>query len=329
MTQRATVSLDQVLEAQRRIAHVAVRTPLQRSRNAHLYGCSTVAMKLENRQATGAFKFRGAANAILALDDEQRRHGVVTASSGNHGRAVAHIASGLGIPAIVCLSTLVPETKVSAIRRIGAEVIVDGADQDAAIANARRIETEQGMAYIDPSDDLHVVAGQGTIGLELLEDAPDLDVIFVQVSGGGLAAGIGVAVKAMKPEIKLIGVSMELGAAMYSSLMAGRPTQVEELRTLADALQGGIGLHNRYTFDLCRQHLDDFILLSEDEIASSMRSAFHDEGLVLEGAGACGFGALRRWKDRFPGGHAAVICSGANVGREQFESIVGQSAATV
>lgn len=324
MTQRGTVSFDDVLEARRRIARVAVQTRLRPSRNANRYGYDSVAMKMEIKQATGTFKVRGAANAILALDDERRRRGVVTASSGNHGRAVAHIAAVLGIPATVCLSELVPAAKVSAIRDIGADVVVEGADQDSAMVNAHRIEAERGMVYVDPFDDPHVIAGQGTIGVELLNDAPDLDVIFIQVSGGGLAAGIGIAAKAIKPGIKIVGVSMERGAAMHRSLQAGKPTQVEELRTLADALQGGIGLDNRYTFNLCRAYLDEFILLSEDEIARSMRGAFRDEGLVLEGAGACGFGALQRCKERFRGANVAIICSGANIGREQFENIIAQ-----
>lgn len=324
MTQRGTVSFDDVLEAQRRIARVAVRTPLQRSGNADRYGYDSVAMKMETLQVPGAFKIRGAANAILALDEQRRQRGVVTASSGNHGRAVAHVAAALGIPATVCLSELVTASKVSAIRSIGAEVVVEGRDQDAAMLNAHRIEAERGMMYVDPFDDPRVIAGQGTIGVELLNDAPDLDVIFIQVSGGGLAGGIGVAAKAIKPAIKIIGVSMERGAAMHRSLQVGRPTQVEELRTVADALQGGIGLDNRYTFNLCREYLDEFILLSEDEIASSMRSAFHDEGLVLEGAGACGFGALQRCKERFRGANVAVICSGNNIDRAQFESIIAQ-----
>lgn len=316
------ISLADVLLARRRIADVATRTPLKRSLNAAKYGFASLHMKMETAQPTGAFKVRGAANAILMLPPDERARGVVTASSGNHGRAVAYVAKLLGLPAVICLSKLANPAKIENIRRLGAEVVVDGDDQDAAMVIAHEIEAERGMTYVDPFDDAGVVMGQATVGLEMLEDEPDLDAIFIQVSGGGLAGGIATAAKAINPRIKLVGVSMDRGAAMHDSLKAGRPIHVVEHKTIADALQGGISLENKYTFELCRRHLDDFVLLSEDEIAQAMRTAFYDERLVLEGAGACGFGAIARLNSEFQGANVAIICSGNNVDPQEFKRII-------
>lgn len=316
------IRLDDIAKAGRRIAGIATRTPLKLSLNAERYGLASLHLKMETMQPTGAFKLRGAVNAILALDQGQRARGVVAASSGNHGRAIAYAAKRLGLPAAICLSELVTTAKVRAVEAMDAEVIVVGADQDAAIEHARDIEARRGMTYIDPFDDSNVIAGQGTIGLEMLEDAPDLDVIVIQVSGGGLAGGVASAAKAINPDIRIVGVSMERGAAMHESLAAGAPVHVEELKTLADGLQGGVGLDNRYTFNLCKTYLDDFLLLSEEDIANAMREAFFLERLVLEGAGACGLGALMRFRERFSGANAAIICSGDNIDPEEFKKIV-------
>ncbi len=273
-------------------------------------------------QATGAFKLRGASNAILSLPEEVRSRGVVTASSGNHGRGIAYVARELGISAEIYLSELVPLSKVEAIKSLGANVHVGGKDQDAAISMAHDIETTKGMTYIDPFDDMDVIAGQATIGIEIIEDNPDMDTIVVPVSGGGLIAGIAFAVKTLKPDVKVIGVTMENGAAMYHSIKAGRPVNVEEVSTVADALQGGIGLENRYSFNMCRDYVDDFMLISEEQIMDAMTYAYRNDHLVLEGSGASGIGLLLDDRSRDFGDNIVTICSGDNIDPDRFLEIV-------
>ena len=305
--------LDAIRIAQGRIAPLAVRTPLKPSLTLSRRLGADVRLKLETTQPTGAFKLRGAANAILALDDEQRKRGVVTASAGNHGRAVAYVAKRLGLPCRVYLSTLVPPNKAAAIRDLGAEVNQDEHDFDGAAARAVDFAAASAMTYIHPFDDPEVVAGQGTIGLEILDDLPDVETIVVPVSGGGLVAGIALAVKTVKPAVRIVGVSMERGAAMAASLAAERPTAIVEEPTLADALSGGIGLDNRITFPLVRDLLDDLLLLTEEQIADAMVYALREEKLVLEGGGACSLAVLLAAAPGAMGSAVAAVCSGDNV----------------
>ncbi len=309
----APVTIEDIRQAADRIDHIIRRTPLKPSLPLSRRLGSRVELKLETVQPTGAFKLRGAANAILGLTGDARRRGVVTASAGNHGRAVAYVARELGLPCVVYLSDLVPANKVTAIRDLGAEVRTGAPDFEAASARALAHAADDGLAFIHPFDDRAVVAGQGTIGLEILEDAPEVDTIIVPVSGGGLVAGIAVAVKAIKPSVRIVGVSMERGAAMAASLAAGRPTAIVEEATLADALSGSIGLDNRVTFPLVQRLVDDLLLLSEEQIAAAMVYALRQDRLVLEGAAACALAVLL---DPPPGGlgHAVVaVCSGDNV----------------
>ena len=298
------VTLADIRAASARIAPHVARTPLVADPRL-----PQVWLKCEHRQPTGAFKLRGATNAVLTLP--RRTRAVVTASTGNHGRALAHAAQAAGIPATVCLSHLVPDNKVRAIRAMGAEVRVSGASQDEAMAEVARAVAREGMTRIDPFDDPAVVAGQGTIGLELAEDRPDLHSVLVPLSGGGLAAGIAVAVKALIPTARVIGVSMENGAAMAASLAAGHPVEVIETASLADSLGGGIGADNRVTFPLCRALLDGVILVSEAEIAAALRH-LAAAGHVVEGAAAVGHAAILSGRFR-PEGPTVTILSGGNI----------------
>lgn len=317
-----TPTLEQVLGAKKKIAPIITRTPLKRSLALTKKLGRPVALKMETMQATGAFKLRGASNAILSLTPEQKARGVVTASSGNHGRAVAYVARELGLAASICLSELVPQSKIDAIASLEADVLVGGKDQDAAMIVAHELAQQKGMAYIDPFDDLDVIVGQATIGVEILEDNPEVDTLVIPVSGGGLLSGVAWYVKMMKPSVKIVGVSMERGAAMYHSLQAGKPVLVEELTTVADALQGGIGLNNRFSFSMCRDLIDDLILLSEEQIKDGMAHAFRDEHLVLEGSGACGIALLLNTHGDDLGTNIVTICSGDNIDPKTFLDIV-------
>jgi threonine dehydratase len=321
------ITLHHIYQAQQTIAAIARETPLVHSESLTAITGAQVYLKLETLQPTGAFKVRGAANKILTLPDDDKARGVVTVSTGNHGRAVAHVARQAGIPATVCISERVPSNKVEALKRLQAEVVIHGQSQDEAEVVAREIQQERGATLIPPFDDPQIVAGQGTIGLELLQELPQIDSVLVPLSGGGLIAGIALALKSASPDIRVVGVSMERAAVMYHSLQAGRPVQMPEEPTLADSLQGGIGLDNRFTFALSQNYVDDVILLSETEIAAGMRYAFFEHRLVLEGAGAVGIAALLHRHGPDLGQNVAVVLSGGNVDMATFLQVVQDESA--
>jgi threonine dehydratase len=314
-----------IYRARQAIAPWVRRTPLVRSEalSARI-GC-TVHPKLETLQETGAFKLRGAFNRLLHLSEAERERGVIAVSTGNHARAVAHAAGALGVPAVVCMSSLVPDNKVAAVRATGAEVRIAGRDQDEAEQVARQLAEARGLVFVSPFDDPHVIAGQGTIGLELLEDLPALDSVLVPLSGGGLIGGIALALKSADRSIRVIGVSMERGPAMVRSLEAGRPVAVEEEPSLADSLGGGIGLDNRYTFALVRDLVDETVLVSEAEIAAAMAHCYWQEQQIVEGAAAVGVAALPAGKIKAPGANLVVLLSGRNVDMRRFSEIVAIS----
>lgn len=315
-----SVSLADVFAASRRIEGVVARTPLVPS--PHLSGLAghDFLLKLENTQPIGAFKLRGAVNAIFNLPEGTA--GVTCCSTGNHGRGVAYAARARSLRAVICMSSLVPQAKVDGIRALGAEVRIFGRSQDDALAESQRLAAEEGLVEISPFDDPLVIAGQGTIGLELLEDRPDLAAILVPLSGGGLAAGIAVAAKAIKSDIKVIGVTMDRGAAMYESVRAGRPVEVEEVASLADSLGGGIGMNNRLSFPICRELLDNYVLVTEDEIYDAMQTVYYEERMVAEGASVVGVAALKAGKLPDIGGPIATIVTGRNVDMRIFTDIV-------
>ena len=312
-------TLDHARQAAQAIAGIAVRTPLLRAAISDACG-TDVLLKLETLQPIGAFKLRGAAYAISKLDDGQKARGVVCASTGNHGRAVAYAAREQGMRATVCLSDLVPDVKVRAIESLGGTVRRCGATQDDAEAEVRRLVAEEGLVDISPFDHPDVIAGQGTIALELLEDRPDLETLVVPMSGGGLIAGIGMVAKSLKPTIRVIGVTMDRGAAMAESLAAGKLVEVEELPTLADSLSGGIA-GNRYTFRMCREVVDEFVLVTEEEIYRAMAALLLDEGVVAEGGAAVAYAALLSGK-LAADGPTAVVVSGRNVDMTRLCDIV-------
>lgn len=317
-----TVSLSDIRAAATRIAGKVEQTATVLSAALSDRCGVPVHLKMEHRQSTGSFKLRGASNAIALLSAEERRRGVVTVSTGNHGRAVAFAASREGIRAVVCMSRLVPKNKLDEIDRLGAEIRIVGDSQDNAQVEADRLATEDGMTMVPPFDHPAVIAGQGTLGPEIVEAVPDVDTVIVPVSGGGLAAGIAAAVKAVRPSARIVGVSMRRGAAMKTSLGAGRPVSVMELPTLADSLGGGIGLENRLTFAMCGSLLDDLVTLSEREIGDGVRHAYAVEREVVEGAAAVGIGAILAGKIS-PRGATLLLLSGRNIDMEMHRKVIG------
>ncbi len=310
------LSLHDLYLARQRIHGLVRRTPLELSPSLSRHLGTPVYLKLEALQTTGSFKLRGASNAIAALGPAQRSRGVVTASTGNHGRAVAHAAAQLGVKATVFLSQLVPSNKVQAIRDLGAEVCIVGHSQDDAHQAAQQHADAHGAALIPPFDHPDVIAGQGTLGLEILEQLPEVEQVLIPLSGGGLFAGVALALKSINPAITAHGISMQRGAAMHASLQAGGPTEVVELPTLADSLGGGIGLNNQYTLPMTQRYLDQLHLLCEASIANGMRHAYQHERLVLEGAGAVGIAALLDGLVEARG-PVVVVVSGRNVDSAQ------------
>ena len=230
-------------------------------------------------------------------------------------------AKAQGLRAVVCMSALVPQVKVAAIRALGAEVRIAGQSQDAAQAEVDRLVAAEGLAEIPPFDNPFVIAGQGTIGLEILEARPDVETLLVPLSGGGLAAGVALAAKSCNPSVKVIGVSMDRGAAMYASLAAGRPVEVDEVASLADSLGGGIGLHNAYSFRLCQRYLDGAVRVTEEEIRDAMQALYYEDRIVAEGASVVGLAAVLSGKVNLTA-CAATIITGRNLDMAQFTRIV-------
>ncbi|MER9300004.1 hydroxyectoine utilization dehydratase EutB [Mesorhizobium sp. M0621] len=315
------IALADIRIAHERIANKIERTPTALSPSLSEQLGAQVHLKLEHRQITGSFKLRGASNAVASLSADEKARGVVAASTGNHGRALAHAAKLEGLRVVICMSRLVPGNKLDEIRRLGAEVRIVGNSQDDAQQEVERLVAQEGLVMLPPFDHPSIIAGQGTLGLEMIEQVPDAALVLVQLSGGGLASGVAAAIKGVSPGTKIIGVSMARGAAMKASLDAGHPVLVEELPTLADSLGGGIGLDNRLTFAMCRDLLDDVILLSEDEIAAGIRHAYAQEREIVEGAGAVGIAALLAGKVRSDG-PVIVLLSGRNIDMGLHRKIV-------
>ena len=319
---------EELLAARRRIAGIALPTPLIPSPALSERTEAEVYLKLETLQPTGSFKLRGATNKLVRLlestSESSRVPGVVTFSTGNHGRAVAYVARRLGLRAVVCVSGGVPPVKLEAIRRLGAELVF-APTQDDAEALCARLAAEQGLVPVHPFDDPDVIAGQGTVGLEILDDLPDVDAVIVPLSGGGLLSGVGLALRhfgrggtgdppgvavteparttSPRPAAaaglrrpvtapQLIGVSMERGPVMFHSLRAGQPITLPEEPSLADSLVGGIGLDNRWTFRLVSELATDAVLVSEEAIARAMAFMLEEHGLLVEGGAATAVAAL-------------------------------------
>jgi len=320
------IDLSDVQRAADAVARVATRTPVVRSHGLSTAGRS-VWLKLENLQVTGSFKVRGAAARIAALDHAERSRGIVTCSSGNHGRAVSYVAEQFGISATVCVPEWVDPSKLRAIQRHGAETVVHGTTYDEAEARSREIQHERGLVYVHPFDDRRVIAGQGTIGLELFDQLDSIDTVVVPLSGGGLISGVAVALKALRPGVRVIGASAANASVMYQCLKAGAPQAFPEEDTVANALAGGIGPDNRFSFSLVRDLVDDHVLVSEPEIREAMRFAVAEHGVIAEGGGVVALAAALcgRVPDRGGqgGGNTVLIVSGGNIDPETLAAVLG------
>ena len=318
------MTLANIGAARAAIAGIVVETPVLSSELLAAAAACDVVLKLENLQVTGSFKLRGAAKKMLGLSDAERARGVVACSSGNHGRAVAYVAELLGIPATICVPEWVDPLKLAAIRSHGVEAVLQGATYDEAEARSWQIQRERGLVYVHPFDDPDIIAGQGTIGLELLEQTANLDAVVVPLSGGGLIAGISRALKSYDPGIRVIAASATNARVMYESQIAGRPIAFPEERTIASALAGGIGLDNHYTFRMVRDLVDEHVLVSEQEITSAMAFLASEHKLMVEGGGAVGVAAILAGRVKHGGSRLGVVVSGGNVDPETLARIMSE-----
>ena len=306
-----SVTLADVEAARARLRGVIHETPCAFSQSLSDLTGARVFVKLENLQMTGSFKERGAANVLLQLPPAERKRGVVTASAGNHGLAVAFHAARLGVGAVIVMPEWAPLTKVTAARRHGAEVVLPGENYDEAYARVREYEAERGLVFVHPFDDPRVIAGQGTIGLELVAQVPDLEAVLVPVGGGGLAAGIGVAVKAGKPGAEVIGVQADEIAAMKAAWATGERLTVPPGPTIADGI--AVRRAGEHTLALCRRWVDQIVSVSEEEIANAILLLLEIEKTVVEGAGAVPLAALVNKKVALAGKTVALVLTGGNI----------------
>ncbi|TMJ18329.1 MAG: threonine ammonia-lyase [Alphaproteobacteria bacterium] len=303
------IGLADVEAAAGRIAGAVVRTPTMLSRTLSQATGATVYVKFENLQHTGAYKERGALNKLLLMDEARRARGVIAASAGNHSQALAYHAARLGVPATILMPATTPTIKVSQTEGHGAEVILHGEVYDEAYAEALRVADARGLTFVHPFDDFEVMAGQGTVGLELLADAPDVDTLVVPIGGGGLISGIGVAAKALNPGIQLVGVQAELYPSMYAKFSR------QQMPCAGDTIAEGIAVKSpgMITAGVINHFVDDILLVPERDIERAIVLYVEAEKTVAEGAGATGLGALLAHPDRFRGRTVGLVLSGGNI----------------
>jgi threonine dehydratase len=312
---------DEVQIAADRIRPHVVETPLIPSPALSLRTTASVYLKLENRQHTGSFKLRGATNKILSLSDEERAHGVVTASTGNHGLAVAHASAQLGVAATIYLPESASPQKVEKLRRFPVNLRFVAGDAVNAEITARRVGETEGKPYISPYNDPQVMAGQGTIGVELLRQCPALDAVFISVGGGGLIGGIAGYLKAIQPQIQIVGCLPVNSPVMAESVRQGQIVEMETLPTLSDGTAGGIE-EGAITFALCQQFVDEWMLVGEREIADAVRLVHREHGEVIEGSAGVAIAALLLRPGRWQGKTVAVVLCGGNIDPATFDKII-------
>ena len=312
---------DEILKAEKRIRPHIRETWLEYSAWLSALNDARVALKLENLQLTGSFKLRGATNKLLSLSSDQKKNGVVTASSGNHAAATAHLLREFKIDGTIFLPKTATKSKVQKLRSYGVNLEQVGEDCVLAEQAARRVSEETDRVFISPYNDIYIIAGQGTIGIELKKRIDKIDTILVPVGGGGLISGIGAYLKHVQPDIEIIGCQPAHSAVMYESIKAGRILDIPSKPTLSDGTAGGIEAE-AITFDVCRHVVDDFILVSEDEIRNALRLLVEKHAMLVEGSGALTVAAFLKNTERFRGKSVLLLISGRNIGLDQLKSIL-------
>jgi threonine dehydratase len=313
--------IPEVLGAEERIRDYIRETPLERNELLSRMSGADVYLKLENQQVSGSFKFRGALNKLLAASDKELAKGVVTSSTGNHGAAFAYASTLLEVEGTVFVPENVSPAKLEAMKLAGAHIQFHGLDTERTETHARAVAQEEGKLFISPYNDPRIIGGQGTIGLEILRQAEDIDGVLIPVGGGGLAAGIAGYSKSQNPAIQIYGCQPEHSPVMAESVKAGHIVRMESLPTLADGTAGGIE-QGSITFPVCRRCVDGFFLVSEEEIAAVIRLFLEKFQLLIEGAAALPVAALLKEGRRFEGKKLALIISGKKISLDTIKKII-------
>ncbi|MEQ8362428.1 MAG: threonine/serine dehydratase [Cyclobacteriaceae bacterium] len=314
------IPLAEKIEKAEKVIRPFVReTPLEYSYLLSVDTGCDVYLKLENLQITGSFKARGSMNKILALKDDKRK--IITASTGNHGLGVANALKTTGKEGTIFLPTKASVAKVEAIKQRGIPVEFHGDSGEVTEIYARQLAAKTNQVYVSPYNDEDVVAGQGTIGVELYRQLPELDAVFVSIGGGGLIAGIAAYLKSVNPNIQIIGCLPANAPVMYECIKAGKIIEVPEQPTLSDGTAGGID-HDSITFELCRDLIDDYVLISEEEILSAMRLVLKHHHQVIEGSAGVAVAAVIKLKDKFKGKKVAAVICGCNVSDAVLKKVV-------
>jgi threonine dehydratase len=312
------VTIDDIRAAAARVADAVERTPSHHSRTlSKITGCE-IHLKFENLQFTASFKERGALNKLLSLTDKERKRGVVAMSAGNHAQGVAYHAGRLGIPATIVMPEGTPFNKVKHTKNFGARVVLDGPTLTQAFARALTIAQEDGLTLVHPYDDARIIAGQGTVALELLEDVPELDALVVPIGGGGLISGIAIAAKALKPEIEIFGVQAKLYPSMYDAVKGAQLPCAGQTIAEGIAVKEPGGLTQRIVSAL----VDDILLVREDEIERAVAALLEIEKTVVEGAGAAAYAAVAAHRERFAGKKLGLILSGGNIDMRLLSNVI-------
>lgn len=305
------LTVEEVRQAAECLSGVAHYTPLDYSRTFSELTGSQVYLKLENLQRTGSFKIRGAYYAIASLAGHEKQKGVIAASAGNHAQGVAYAASRLGIKSTIVMPESAPISKIMATAGYGAEVVLSGKGYDEAFEQAMALQKASGATYIHGFDDYRIMAGQGTISLELLKQLPGLDAVVVPVGGGGLISGIACVLKQLKPGVRVVGVQAKGAPSMCESKKAGEIREVSYISTIADGI--AVQKPGQFTFEMVCRYVDDIVTVDDEEISRSILLLLERSKLLVEGAGAVGLAALLQRKVAFPGMNVAVVISGGNI----------------
>ena len=301
------LTLEMIQEAREALKGVARVTPLNEAKNL----CKNVFIKSENLQKTGAFKLRGAYNKIRSLSQEERERGVIACSAGNHAQGIALSATTLGIKSVICMPAGAPLSKVEATKNYGAEVVLVPGVYDDAAKEAARLAEEKGYSFAHPFNDPYVIAGQGTIGLEILEQLPEVEQVVVPIGGGGLISGVAFAIKALKPSCKVIGVQAAGAASMYASRQNGGILELPSVSTIADGI--AVKRPGDLTFELCQKYVDEIVTVRDDEIATGILALMEDQKIVAEGAGATPVASVLFGKVDVSQKKTVCLVSGGNV----------------
>ncbi|HOV79145.1 MAG TPA: threonine ammonia-lyase [Bacillota bacterium] len=316
------LTLEKIEEAGRRLAGVVHRTPLDYSKTFSEAAGNFVFLKLENLQKTGSFKIRGAYNKVATLSDEDRMRGVITASAGNHGQGLAYAAARAGLPCTIVMPEGAPISKIMAVRGYGARAVLSGGGYDEAYRLAVEMQKECGAVFIHGFDDVDVIAGQGTVALEILEELPDVEAVLAPVGGGGLIAGVSFALKKIKPDVRVIGVQAERAPAMFFSFVERRLIERDCAGTFADGI--AVRRPGEITFGIVKKLVDEMVTVDDEEIAGAVLLLLERSKIVVEGAGAAGLAALIYKKTSLKSAKTAVILSGGNIDVNVLSIIIGR-----